>query len=520
MSWSHHEPHDHHRHHRGSAPHQGDHPLDVDAKEKTTKRQPLPIVALAIICCLVGVWSVFSAGIIGQDWQMYPLILSGVMLGFISLFEIRVGLAVLLLAIGLSPELSLYGVSNFRYEDLIFPILFFVWLTRHVLNRQKFQPTDLKAPILALVFLALVSSLNNHIYGELNLGTAVFRFGKGIQYYFIFIIVLNTLTTPRDLKSFVWMLILTSSVVGVYGVTQYEMFSGAGIPFRVTGPPGETANILGGYYVFHICIAVGLMTTVKTPLRIILILYVGLMLAPLIGTLSRTSYVALSLGFFVVWFISRNRALAWVLALVAIFALLAPEVTSHRFWSIFGIFDGNSPSSWIARVDGWRLFLKAFWEAPLLGHGVGRNPLGAVDNEYVLQMNELGLLGLVAFLWLIGRCLRSSVHLLPLRKTGNADPTLQGFALGYFGGLVALLVHSIGATTFTTIRTTEPFFFATGMLYAYWNLVRGPMRHTAHTDAHSFTAPPMIGRVELGKPEWLVEAEKKPQFLKRPGSPT
>lgn len=489
----------------------GKHPLDVSPTE--SKRQPLPIVALAIICCLVGIWSVFSAGIIGSDWQMYPLILSGVMLGFISLFEIRVGLAVLLLAIGLSPELSLYGVQNFRYEDLIFPILFFVWLTRHVLNRQKFAHTDLKAPILILVFLALVSSLNNHIYDQLNLGTAVFRFGKAIQYYFIFVIVLNTLTRPRDLKSFVWMLLLTSSVVGVYGLTQYEMFSGAGIPFRVTGPPGETANILGGYYVFHICIAVGVMTKVQGVLRLVLFLYLGVMLAPLIGTLSRTSYVALSLGFFVIWFVSRNRALAWVLALVAVFAITAPEVTSTRFWSIFGIFEGNSPSSWVARVDGWRLFLKAFWEAPLLGHGVGRNPLGAVDNEYVLQMNELGLLGLVAFLWLMSRCLRSSASLLQLRKKEKADPVLQGFALGYFGGLVALLVHSIGATTFTTIRTTEPFFFATGMLYAYWNLCRSTSRAGEHLDISAPNGASMIGKVELGKPEWLSHAE-----LRRRGS--
>jgi hypothetical protein len=32
--------------------------------------------------------------------------------------------------------------------------------------------------------------------------------------------------------------------------------------------------------------------------------------------------------------------------------------------------------------------------------------------------------------------------------------------------LVSLLVHALAATTFTTIRTTEPFFVATGILYA------------------------------------------------------
>lgn len=477
-------------------------------------RKPLPIIALAVVCCLVGTWSVFSSGLAGADWYIYPLIISGVLLGFISMFELRIGLAVLLLAIGLSPELSLYGVSNFRYEDLIFPILAFVWLTRHVLNRERFQSTDLKTPILLLLFLALISSLNNHIYGGLDLGTATFRFGKGVQYYFIFLIVLNTIRSPSDIKTFIWLLVAASSVVGVYGLTQYGMFADGPEVFRVTGPPGETANILGGYYVFHMCLALGLLTVVSTAQRALLLLYLGLMLAPFIGTLSRTSYVALGVGLFVIWVISRNRALAWVLAMLVVFAMFAPTTTAERFLSIFGIFQGDSPSSWAARVDGWHMFLWAALEAPLLGQGVGRNPLGAIDNEYVLYMNELGILGLMAFLWLISRCLRSGVRLLRLRHGEQFDPVLSGFILGYFGGLCALLVHSIGATTFTTIRTTEPFFFATGLLYAIWNLVRSSERQRLFgatgpgSGVIGSLEPPLVGRVRLPEPEWRTHARR------------
>ena len=75
----------------------------------------------------------------------------------------------------------------------------------------------------------------------------------------------------------------------------------------------------------------------------------------------------------------------------------------------------------------------------------------------------------------IFRALRTSLR---LHRSNDPDPILSGLALGYFGGCAALLMHSVAATTFTTIRTTEPFFFATGILYAYWNLRRKQIGHS------------------------------------------
>lgn len=470
---------------------------------KRHKKYPTPIIVLSAVCCLVGVWSVFSSGLAGADLQLAPLVLSGILLGLIALFEIRVGLAVLLLSVGLSPELSIYGIDNFRIEDLIFPILLFVWITKHVLTKERFATTDLKTPILVLLFLALISSLNNHIYEGLELRTAAFRFGKAVEYYFIFLIVLNTFKGTRDLRGFVWLLLLTSSFVGVYGMLQYGMHGVDQGGFRITGPPGETANILGGYYVFHMCLAAGLLGAVRPGQRFLLILYLGLMLLPFMGTLSRTSYIALFSGLTVIWFLSRDRAIGSVFVLIAVFALLAPVAMANRFWSIFQIFGADAPTSWVSRVEGWKMLLAAVVETPLLGRGVGRDPLGAVDNEFVLQINELGVFGLIVFAWLISKCLRTSYRLLSQRGTSKPqDPVLNGFSLGYFGGLAALLVHSLGATTFTTIRTTEPFFFATGLLYCYWNLTRSRQSVAVRPEVAT-AGPALIGRVPKTKPFWL-----------------
>lgn len=397
-----------------------------------------------------------------------PLVLAGGLLALIALQEIRVGLAVLLLAIGLSPEFVFLGIPNFRYEDFIFPALFAVWLGRHVLTRERLAPNDLRTPLLMIVFVAATSSLLNHLYGQLDLTTSTLRLGKSVQYFLMFVLVLNTLRGRRDTTAFIALMLGAGTLVGLFGIVQWWLHGDAA-SFRLVGPSGETANILGGYSVFHICIALGLLARVEPAHRPWLLAFIGLMLVPLGLTLSRTSYVALFAGLATIWAVSRSSVFTGPVVLLALLALLLPDSITDRFGTILGVFSGDAPSSWEARVAGWRHFVPAAMERPILGHGVGSTELGAVDNEYVLRLYSVGVLGLGAFLWLVSRCVRTSYR---LQKNEREDRWTGGFALGYLGGTVALLAHGLAATTFTTIRTAEPFFFATGILYVCWNSTR------------------------------------------------
>ena len=183
------------------------------------------------------------------------------------------------------------------------------------------------------------------------------------------------------------------------------------------------------------------------------------MAVPFVHTLSRTSWVALLAGIIVLAALSRDRAIAGFLVLVI--ALVVTTQARDRFDTFFGFVSGDVPSSWQARVDGWRLFLLQKGFSPLIGEGIGRAPL-AIDSEYVKQLYELGILGLGLFAWIVTRCMRAARRL----AAGATDERYRGFANGYLAGLTALLVHSIAAPTFTSIRTAEPFFIATGLIYA------------------------------------------------------
>ena len=83
--------------------------------------------------------------------------------------------------------------------------------------------------------------------------------------------------------------------MGIFGT--YQVISkGEAHGFRVSGPNGETANILGGYYVFCMAIATGLLFSIKqNRYKILLLIYLGVfMLWPLLQTLSRASFLGKS----------------------------------------------------------------------------------------------------------------------------------------------------------------------------------------------------------------------------------
>jgi hypothetical protein len=84
-------------------------------------------------------------------------------------------------------------------------------------------------------------------------------------------------------------------------------------------------------------------------------------------------------------------------------------------------------------------------------------------------------------------------------------PILGGFLLGYMGGLLALVIHSLAATTFTTIRTMEPFFFATGLLYVIHNQYVENTARLAPGNLYPEGIKDDKGLTKAYAPKWLDE---------------
>jgi len=424
-------------------------------EEPAEFRRKLPLIVVGALCTLLGyTWTLIS-GLEVLALDSLPLWVLGGLAFALTVLDPRIGLGLLIFVIGISPEFEIWGVNNVRLEDFLLPVLLLSWLLRSAARRERLAPTNLAVPLLLTVLLSVVSSIYNSIYSELDLLHCSFRVGKSVECLLILTVALNLLRRRSDLVAFVYIMPLVGALVGIYGVIQLLQSQP-----RVTGPLGETSNILGGYYVLHICLAIGLITA-GARYRPLLFAATLLMLVPLLHTLSRTSYVALFAGLLAIFAARRSFSTALVLV-VSFLAIFASTGLYDRFQTIFDVFSSEAPNSFVMRVRGWLIFLGSLPSAPLLGQGVGRKALGAFDNEYIRLLFELGFFGLLLFVWLSVRIVRTSLQL----SSRSAEPAFRGFAVGSFGATVALLVHAVGATTFTTIRTSEPFFLAMGLLYA------------------------------------------------------
>ena len=132
-----------------------------------------------------------------------------------------------------------------------------------------------------------------------------------------------------------------------------------------------------------------------------------------------------------------------------------------RYSTIFEIFDDDDkPSSWTARMSGWYVFYMKTWNSdPFFGRGIGSVGLG-IDSSFVKKFVESGIFGLFAFVMFLVRLARMGLEV----AKEELDHLKRGVAIGYLGILVGMSVHAIGVSSFSTIRTAEPFFLFSGVM--------------------------------------------------------
>lgn len=384
----------------------------------------------------------------------------------LTLADIRIGIAVMIVSIGFSPEFSIGGTNNLRLEDLIVPILLISWITRAVEKRENFLPSPLKTPIYGYLFVATVSSLKGIALGDVELRTCLLYFGKTVEYFLMMVIVANNVRSLREARGFIYVTILVATATGLLGFNQ---FLGGGDAFsntRVSGPYGESSNILGGYFIFHLSLAVGLLLFAEgLRSRVLYFACVCALFFPFLYTFSRTSYAALLGGLVLIGVLKSRRLLVALAILLFVLPFLLSAPVIDRAATILDVLGPKPPSSWNARVSGWRNFGNSVFSNPLFGRGISATPL-LIDNEYVKQVVDTGLVGLGLFVIMLGIMAHMA---FTVANKAQKEPVIIGFAVGYLAGLTCLAIHALGATSFTTIRTMEPLMVATGILAAIYH---------------------------------------------------
>ena len=405
----------------------------------------LGVVALAI----------FTVAFVKTEWALYILIFSMLLSPEIIVGQTGGG--------------SLGRGMTLRFEDFLMVIIGISWFMKNAIYKELglFLKTPLNKAILFYVLACIISTGFGIMSGRVGAKTGSLFLLKYIEYFIVFFMVANHVKNIDHIKRFVFCLFLTCFIVSIIGILQIPGGGRVSAPFE--GEVGEP-NTFGGYLLFIGAVAAGILSKAKdNRTRQLLATLIACIIPAFLFTQSRTSYVALIAVLFVFGLLNRRKVivLGVIIAALLVSPLFLPSVVKQRVMFTFNqsaesgqLAVGNLrlDTSTSARIKDLKNAFVAWSRHPILGHGVtGYN---FVDAQYPRVLAETGIVGLIAFMYLLFSIFRLGIANVRNLKHAYSRSLSIGFLAGYTG----LLIHAFGANTFIIVRIMEPFWFFVGIM--------------------------------------------------------
>ena len=438
-----------------------------------------------LLLSMAGMLFVAALLVSQLETSMGILIGLGIAVSVLVFFKTEIAIYLLIFSMLLSPEFGLGGLATtggtlgrgvtFRFDDFLLVIIASSWLIKSAIHKELgiFKKTPLNGAMLFYAFACVLSTLLGIAAGRVELMTGSLFVLKYIQYFVLFFLVINSIEDQKQLRRYWLAVLVTALMVGAIGLAQIYI-PGAG---RVTAPfegDNPEPNTFAGYLAFVILICIALALTLPNyKRRISYFLIAAFLFIPFLYTLSRASYLGFIPGLAVVLLLNRQRIVSYTLVALFLTALVFPNLFPQAIRDRVAFTFTQAPTvgqvtvlgqrldtSTSARLRSFQEAVEAFYQEPLLGYGVtGWN---FIDAQYFRTLIETGLLGLMAFFFLLYRLFRLGLD--RLRSSGE-DPFSRGLAIGFLGGFVCLLFHAIGSNTFIIVRIMQPFWLVTGLVF-------------------------------------------------------
>jgi len=374
----------------------------------------------------------------------------------IIIIEIPIQLDVYLRYQEEAAALGAIGGVNLSLTTLCLAVLYALWLAE--LLAKKSTPrrplVRLSLPLIAYLGAVMVSAI-----GARDTNLAGFQIFLLLQAFLLYLYVVHSVRSRQDILFVVTMLIIglilqSLMMIGVRFVghdisvgnisARIDSFS------RVSGTFGSP-NAAGSYLTLLLAPAMSvLLTRVRPGYKWLAALGFGLGSLALIFTLSRGSWIGFVVSISILCLLAWRRG--WlsptVPVIVVILALILflplQEVISVR---LFGDDAGAAQS----RIPLMRLAFRMIHDNPVLGVGAnnfsimiqryataefGSEWLYTVHNQYLLLWAETGIVGLVAFIWLLLAILHRG-----WQSWKSADRFLSPIALGFTAAILGHMAH-------------------------------------------------------------------------------
>ncbi len=449
----------------------------------------IPVPPTVFVTFLLSIVLVYAVYLISPQMAQGPVLLVGALLVItIAFTNVELSLYLLILSTLLSPELTFGGASReelaaglvsttesrgvtLRLDDMLLSLICLTWLFRMAVNKELgfLRQTPINQPIIWYWSLSVIATILGSFDGKIGMYGAFFLI-KYLEYFMLFFMIINHLHDEDIIRRFLAVMLFTCVVAAIVGIAQIPSGERVSAPFE--GAEGEP-NTFGGYLMLMFSVMLGMFLHTRRRSRMLRLgVMMGIVIVPFMFTESRSSYLSLAVSLLCFLLFSNYKRLLF--SILAIAMLLAPAVVPRnmidRIAFTFSqqeqqgqlkVGDLKIDTSTTERLMAWyRVLFVDFPAHPIFGVGVTGGKF--MDAQYPRVLSETGLLGFLAFLWLLRR------FWILLRRCYRyiRDAELRGAALGVLCGYAGLLVHAIGANTFIIVRIMEPFMILMGLLLA------------------------------------------------------
>lgn len=420
----------------------------------------------------------------------------------------------------ISTSLFIYrGVHEFRANQEAFLKLFIIialvfWLI-DCLKRENFSKvkTVLDLPLLIFFFIMAVS---------VSRSPAIFMGMKDLlifcSYFLIYFLTVNNIEREEQIHSFISCLFVLTAIIALYSILQYYSFDPyLGYLSRITSTIGQKNWVSDYVAMLFPLVFFFFLTEEMSSKKISYHFLLALLWTTLMICQSRSIWISVILcSILTLYFLYKFKLFPifrvnkkWLLSLVMVFALItiiystenplnrAPLTVPERAMSTLDLEEPSIKS----RLLIWNVTLNMIKDNPVLGMGLGAFSLNYPEyqadfllshpeyinvngkaeeahNEYLQMWAELGLIGLILFLFIILLFYKSSLNFIKeinQDKNKNKDrdrnkDRVKFIVLGLIVGITSTLIHGLASFPFHVPALGAVFFLLVGLVMAFENI--------------------------------------------------
>jgi len=365
---------------------------------------------------------------------------------------------------------------------------------------EAFKPKSsfLNIPILCFLVVCLLSSAGSIVPGIALRGLLT----KTLEWFIIYFLIIEVFTQRKYILIALAVFLFSALATCLDSIVQFhfthkDIFRGRTIvPGDRAVGPFSRPNSLGGYLTFVVPLVFSFILFFKDKLsrRFCASIFLIISLWSAIVSFSRGAWIGVGAGIFLSLSLITKKLIIQLVLLSVGLATCFYIVSSSNVKRQIRIEPQSIERTLGWRTEIWTVSLRMVKERPIFGHGLNTymrlfqeyrrkqwwppvwdNPTYA-HNCYIQIAAETGILGLMFFLWILGRFYRKITRMIKdqYRRDRQEEVNWSMILMGLLAGILAFLVQSFFDTNFYSLQLSTLFWFMFGLAVTLFNQLNHP----------------------------------------------